>query len=82
MARYVNDIPGLEVKLGQPVNDGGLVTVLVSVEVTSWFRLLWHMFRTEYNPRWWQWPFALWALARVSWRMRKEEWRASTSSGT
>jgi len=68
MAKMHIDIPGLEVKVGKPrltvTKDS--YEVPIEAKVVSWPRLLWHVVRTEYDVKWYQWPWVLYVIAKVT----------------
>lgn len=68
MAKMHIDIPGLEVKVGRPrlTISGEAAEIPIEVKVISWPKLLWYVVRTEYDVKWYQWPYMLYVIAKVT----------------
>jgi len=61
------EIPGLEIRLGEPklTATKDAATIPIEMEVRSWPKLLWYVFNTEYDVKWYQWPWVLYVIAKV-----------------
>ena len=68
MAKMNLDIPGLEIKVGklQLAATGDSATVPIELKVVSWPRFLWYVFTTEYDVKWYQWPYVLYVIAKAT----------------
>jgi len=62
------DIPGLEFRVGVPrlIVETQKVEVPIEAKVVSWPKLLWHVVRTEYKVKWYQWPYVYYVIVKAT----------------
>lgn len=78
MAKMTIDIPGLEIKImGRPrlAVSGETMEIPMEAKVINWPKLLWYVVRTEYRVEWYQWPWVLYLIAKVTLLHKLGLWR-------
>lgn len=65
MAKFNMDLPGCEVTAKLEFRDGCAYSN-VNIEINNVRRLVWYCIRTQYKVKWYQWPYVLWIVLKLS----------------
>lgn len=76
-------MPGLKAEFGTPFLQDGKGICPVTLQVTSWWRLIWYVLRKDFEVKWYQWPKAIFLVAKwsvIKWM--EDRWPVRTSSAS